>query len=242
MITLIDDPNAVSTVAEFINNDGLIAGYYFDASGNIINFLDDHGTFTDIVDPLGYTYVAGISDAWVVFGSYIDANQSGGDLTTVGHEHGFVYKDGVYTTVDDPNLLLSSTVTAMSGSGQMLLHSNVSGNFEIGTPIVVVADHDHVNYQTVKEDAAHGVLANDLANDVLSVSAVNGNVKNVGIAVQGLYGALTLPADGSYSYTATGALPGDGVGFDTFSYTAKTGAGVQATTDLTIVVVGSDKH
>ena len=267
VITLVDDPNAatsfpinnyeypppIGTVAQFINNDGLIAGYYSDANGTQICFLDDHGKFFDIVDPLalpGLTIINGISDAGVVFGSYVDADQSGGYITNVGHEHGFVWtEDNGFITVDDPNLL-SSMVTAMSVSGQMLVNSNVyQANTEIGTPIVdptVVADHDHVNlYQTVVENAANGVLANDtdpIPIDALSVSAVNGSVTNVGMPVQGLYGALTLAADGSYSYTATHALPDDGVGFDTFSYTAATGAGGQATTDLTIVVVGSDKH
>jgi VCBS repeat-containing protein len=149
--------------------------------------------------------------------------------------------------VDDP-------LTAMSASGQQLIE-NVGHGADPGAEIatlqvvadpIVVADHDHVNlYQNVVENAANGVLANDtdpISTDALSVSAVNGSVANVGTPVQGLYGALTLAADGSYSYTATHALPDDGVGFDTFSYTAETGTGGRATTDLTIVVVGSDKH
>jgi len=256
VITPVDDPLATfGTTAQWIANDGLIAGYYNNSTGQHF-FLDDPsgpngGTFTDIAVPgASSTTVNGISDAGV-FGSYIDADF---------HEHGFIYKDGVYTTVDDPNEIYSA-VTAMNDSGQLIETINYDRT-EIGTlqvvdptvvvdPIVVVdptvvADHNHVNlYQTVIENAAHGVLANDtdpIPTDALSVSAVNGNVANVGTPVQGLYGALTLAADGSYAYTATAALPGDGVGFDTFSYTAETGAGGQATTDLTIVVVGSDKH
>jgi hypothetical protein len=264
VITPIDDPNAATsfapyvdppalgTVAQFINNDGEIAGYYTNSSGNQICFLDDHGTFTDIVVSGSlFTQIMGISDAGV-FGNYLDA---------AGVEHGFISKDGIITTVDDPNAS-NDYVTAMNDSGQLIEAVGNSTYFggsggtstEIGTPVdttvvvdpTVVADHDHVNlYQTVIENAAHGVLANDtdpIPTDALSVSAVNGSVANVGTPVQGLYGALTLVADGSYSYTATHALPDDGVGFDTFSYTAETGTGGQATTDLTIVVVGSDKH
>ena len=256
VITPVDDPLATfGTTAQWIADDGLIAGYYNNSTGQHF-FLDDPsgpngGTFTDIaVSGASSTTVNGISDAGV-FGSYIDADF---------HEHGFIYKDGVYTTVDDPNEIYSA-VTAMNDSGQLIETINYDRT-EIGTlqvvdptvvvdPIVVVdptvvADDNHVNlYQTVIENAAHGVLANDsdpIPTDALSVSAVNGSVANVGMPVQGLYGALTLAADGSYAYTATAALPGDGVGFDTFSYTAETGAGGQATTDLTIVVVGSDKH
>ncbi len=111
----------------------------------------------------------------------------------------------------------------------------------------VVADHDHATLgSSVTQNAAHGVLANDtdpIANDVLSVSAVNGNAANVGQPVQGIYGALTLNADGSYAYHANGSkLPGDGVGFDTFTYTAEDSAGSTATTDLTVVVVSSTEH
>src|SRR5262245_4920956 len=244
--TPIIDPNANSngTITQWINNDGQVAGYYY-INTQQQYFIYDSGVFTDITVPAASsTTVNGISDAGAS-GSYIDADF---------HQHGFIYKDGVYTTVDDPNEIYSA-VTAMSDSGQQWIETINYDRTEIGqvadpTVVVdpiVVADHDHVNlYQTVKqEDAAYGVLANDtdlIPNDVLSVSAVNGSVANVGTPVQGLYGALTLAENGSYSYTATHALPNDGVGFDTFFYTAKTGTGGQATTDLTIVVVGSDKH
>ena len=72
----------------------------------------------------------------------------------------------------------------------------------------------------------HGVLANDIdpiPNDTLTVSAVNGQAANVGHAVAGTYGTLTLNADGSYSYSANGshALPSSGVAEDIFTYTAE---------------------
>ena len=230
VFTTLADPN---WIPQWINNDGEIVGHR-----GLQYFIDDNGVFTDINVPgAAQTIVEGISDAGV-FGAYTVAFD--------GYS-GFIYKDGVYTTVDDP-------LTAMSASGQQLIE-NVGHGADPGAEIatlqvvadpIVVADHDHVNlYQTVVENAANGVLANDtdpISTDALSVSAVNGSVANVGTPVQGLYGALTLAADGSYSYTATHALPDDGVGFDTFSYTAETGTGGQATTDLTIVVVGSDKH
>ena len=94
---------------------------------------------------------------------------------------------------------------------------------------------------TVTADAAHGVLANNTApvpNDTLSVSTVDGQAANVGHALTGSYGTLTLKADGSYAYLATPELlplP-SGVGVDTFSYTAIDGAGGTATSTLTVVV------
>jgi probable HAF family extracellular repeat protein/VCBS repeat-containing protein len=235
VFTTINSPSG--SVPQWINNDGEIV---CTNHGTLQYFIDDNGVFTDInVLGASQTIVQGISDAGV-YGYY----WSNFDDTGI---HGFIYKDGFYTTVDDPNGSWSG-LTAMSPSGQWLIESwGEIGTLQVVADPIVVADHDHVNlYQTVKqEDAAHGVLANDtdlIPNDVLSVSAVNGSVANVGTPVQGLYGALTLAENGSYSYTATHALPNDGVGFDTFSYTAKTGTGGQATTDLTIVVVGSDKH
>jgi probable HAF family extracellular repeat protein/VCBS repeat-containing protein len=225
VFTTLADPN---WIPQWINNDGEIVGHRGEQY-----IIDDNGVFTDINVPgASQTIVQGISDAGV-FGSYT--------VAYTGYS-GFIYKDGVYTTVDD-----SWSVTAMSASGQQLIENGTEiATLQVVADPTVVADHDHVNlYQTVVENAANGVLANDtdpISTDALSVSAVNGSVANVGMPVQGLYGALTLAADGSYSYTATHALPDDGVGFDTFSYTAETGTGGQATTDLTIVVVGSDKH
>ena len=90
----------------------------------------------------------------------------------------------------------------------------------------------------------HGVLANDIdpiPNDTLTVSAVNGQAANVGHAVAGTYGTLTLNADGSYSYSANGshALPSSGVAEDIFTYTAEDGPGGVADTTLTVVVTAA---
>jgi VCBS repeat-containing protein len=111
------------------------------------------------------------------------------------------------------------------------------------TPPTLEPDRAHVQEgHSVTADAAHGVLANDsdpIPNDALNVSEVNGQASNVGIAVAGAYGKLTLNANGGYTYLATAndhALPSDGVGLDTFTYTAKDGAGGAADTTLSVVV------
>ena len=122
----------------------------------------------------------------------------------------------------------------------------VSGYIVAGSlppPPTLEPDRAHVQKgHSVTADAAHGVLANDsdpIPNDALTVSEVNGQASNVGIAVAGAYGKLTLNANGSYTYVATAhdkALPSDGVGLDTFTYTAKDGVGDTADTALTVVV------
>ena len=107
----------------------------------------------------------------------------------------------------------------------------------LGTP-TANPDRTHVQFHGTVTGAAPGVLTNDsdpIQGDHLIVSAVGGLAANVGHALAGAYGSLTLNADGSFSYSETGALPASGVGLDVFSYTASTGQGGTATSTLTVV-------
>jgi VCBS repeat-containing protein len=157
---------------------------------------------------------------------------------------------------------IGTTLTVNETNGQQLIYNNVSGNLAGDTvmvasdgnggtdvywitgppPIPIVeADRAHVQLDhALSVNAANGVLANDIdpiPNDTLSVSAVDGLASNVGHALVGNYGTLTLNANGSYSYLANhGSLPLLGVGIDTFSYTAADGDGGTATSTLTVVV------
>ena len=79
------------------------------------------------------------------------------------------------------------------------------------------------------------MLTNDTdvdAGDTKAVSAVNGAAGNVGAAVTGAHGTLTINANGSYTYvvnendSAVQALhPGETI-TDTFNYTVKDAAGL----------------
>ena len=94
---------------------------------------------------------------------------------------------------------------------------------------------------TLKVLASKGVLANDSDVDggTLAVSAVNGLATNVGKAIVGTYGTLTLKADGSYTYVATdkaNKVADNIVAQDIFTYTVKDGQGGTTTTTLTITV------
>jgi len=90
--------------------------------------------------------------------------------------------------------------------------------------------------------ATSGVLADDTDSDpadVLSVNAVNGSSANVGHAVTGAFGALTLNADGSYSFTNTNAsavAAAGGVAEDIFNYTVNNGHGGTAASTLTVLI------
>ncbi|MEQ1578414.1 MAG: DUF5801 repeats-in-toxin domain-containing protein [Hyphomicrobium sp.] len=96
--------------------------------------------------------------------------------------------------------------------------------------------------------------AQDTDADVepLTVSEVNGNAANLGVAVDGQFGRLTLNSDGTYTYTLftllenasayaiVQGLPADAVPLsDSFSYTATDGTATDTST-LTISVFGDD--
>ncbi|MFG5121785.1 beta strand repeat-containing protein, partial [Methylorubrum sp. POS3] len=82
--------------------------------------------------------------------------------------------------------------------------------------------------------ASAGVLANDSDPDgVLSVVDVNGAA--VGSSIQGLYGTLTMSADGSYTYSRTAEiLPADAK--ENFRYSVTDGSGQLNAAWLTIAV------
>jgi VCBS repeat-containing protein len=91
---------------------------------------------------------------------------------------------------------------------------------------------------TLSVVSASGVLANDIGST--SVSSVNGVAGNVGNAVLGVYGALTLNADGSYTYVATANSLSEGeVVDDVFTYVTS-GVGGSDTATLTITLTGTN--
>jgi len=108
-------------------------------------------------------------------------------------------------------------------------------------PIAAPDSNGTAKNSTLSVSAANGVLANDTDPDVhdqgnLVVGSVNGSAANVGQAVAGTYGTLTLNADGSYVYANKGSLPAQLVAQDTFNYTAADGHGGTDASTLSIVV------
>jgi VCBS repeat-containing protein len=98
---------------------------------------------------------------------------------------------------------------------------------------------------TLTTSASGGVLSNasDLDGDHLTVTGVSDTTQgagSVGSALAGMYGHLTLNADGSYSYvadntTAIGSAP-NGLLQDSFTYTVSDGNGGSSTAALNIAV------
>jgi len=104
----------------------------------------------------------------------------------------------------------------------------------------------------INEDVTVPVTGNVLDNDddfdddALNVTSVNGDTANVGQALSGLYGDVTIHADGTYSYaldntkTAIQALA-DGVTVtDTFTYDVADGFGGTDQATLTITITGTN--
>jgi hypothetical protein len=163
----------------------------------------------------------------------------------------FDYTVGVSDTVTSP--LAVTGINLHNGAiddvaGNLANLGNIDTVFSgLGVDSSLVTANPDSNHvlagQTVSADAAHGVLANDTDSnpgDHIAVSAVDGLAGGVNQPVAGAYGTLTLHADGSYAYAASGAGPG--VEFDTFSYAASNGHSPASSSTLTIEVIGGNQN
>lgn len=115
-------------------------------------------------------------------------------------------------------------------------------------PIAVADEADAGEGQTLIADAAGGLLANDIPGAdeaaIVGVRAAGGNNSapangGVGAMIVGLYGNLTVAADGSYVYVANpNIVPPNGAD-DVFVYSLRDGDGDVSTTTLTIHLADS---
>jgi len=176
-----------------------------------------------------------------------DSDLEGNPLSAIlvgGPAHGNVSltSDGAFTYTPAANFSGTDSFTYKANDGQT--DSNVATvNLTITSANhAPVANNDIAGVakgQTITADVQHGVLAHDTDPDgnSLSVSAVNGSAANLGHAVVGTYGSLTVDADGSYSYVASKlSLPSQAVAQDCFSYTANDGHGGTSTAALTVTI------
>jgi probable HAF family extracellular repeat protein/VCBS repeat-containing protein len=237
--TTLNDPTSgtIFTVPTGINDAGQIVGHF-----NLANytgasaFLYSNGGFTTINDPLGtYSTAAdGINNAGQIVGHY--------EVGFGGPVYMFTYSNGIFTTINDPVGTLP-TPLAINDLGQIVGYDQTQPFLATPTPNAT-ADRGHVDLtHTLSVSATNGVLANDTGyvfGKSLTVSAVDGQAANVGHAVESAYGALTLNADGSFVFRPENTLPPDGVGIDTFTYTAQDAVGGTAQTTLTVVVTQPD--
>jgi probable HAF family extracellular repeat protein len=116
----INVPPGTSTTANINDNGVVVGGSYLHTTSGITpiytGFIDDHGTITYLNAPgtltsNGYTYAYGINDSGEVVGSYETSYSS-------SQQHGFLYQNGTYTTIDDPNAGSGGTyATGINNSG-----------------------------------------------------------------------------------------------------------------------------
>jgi hypothetical protein len=90
-------PGAVLTQAEDVTDSGLIVGCFQRKSGSEHGFVDRHGAFVTIKDPVagsaGMTCVLAVNSAGVIVGEYQDKSSV---------LHGFEDTNGKFTTIDPP--------------------------------------------------------------------------------------------------------------------------------------------
>ena len=124
--TTIADPNAsYGTYATGVNDSGQVVGYYGDANGTTQGFLYANGTFTTISDPnaTAGTFVTGINDSGQLVGYYtaVTSTPIPNGVSETAVNYGFVYANGAYTTIDNPNSSTYGTwLDGINNSGQIL--------------------------------------------------------------------------------------------------------------------------
>ena len=184
----------------------------------------------DIRDTLTFTAKANEAGR---FGT-LTMNADGTYTYTLNNSLSAVQALGVGETLTD---VFQYTVTdSQGGSSSSTLTVTINGTNDVPTVAASVA--------SVTEDTkitASGILPTPQDTDIHDPLAFTPKV-----AEAGLYGKLTLAANGSYTYTLNNSLPAVqrlGVGetaTDTFTYTVSDGHGGTATNTLTVTIKGTN--
>ncbi len=138
------------------------------------------------------------------------------------------------------------TITDASGaSSTATLFITVQGTNDAPN---AVPDHNSGDVATPLDPTTSGnALINDTdpdAGDSKTVSAVSASALNIGVPVVGIYGSLTMSANGDWTYTLdpddpdTALLPADVTANDAFTYTMQDAAGATSVSTLNITVSG----
>ena len=230
-----DPAGSILTSVQGVTAAGEAVGTYDDGANTEHGFTYKNGVITTIDVPgATFTSVTGFNDAGAIVGTYGD---SGGNL------HGFLDYNAAITTIDIPGAIYTD-VQGINAAGQVFgFYNDATGQHGFATSQIAVDPAPIANPDTgivvvgtpLSVGAPGGVLANDtnLDADTLTVTGVSDAANGtgaVGSALAGVYGHLTLNADGSYSYTAdnsaaiNSAPPGSHL-HDVFSYVAGDGDG-----------------
>ena len=187
-----------------------------------------------------------------VSGTLAPASDADGDALTYlvapgSVEHGVVVIDprtGVWTFTPDPDYHGSASFRYVVSDGQAT-SAEQTVNITLA-PVTNAVDDVAVldEAATLTTDAAQGLLTNDAVSAIgttLSITAVAGQGVNVGQAVAGAYGSITINADGGYTYVAdpsTVTLLQGQTHVETFTYTITDANGVSDTATLHLTING----
>jgi len=104
-------PGATSATASGINDTGVICGFYT-KGGITYGFLLNFGTLVTLNYPSATSTMAfGLNNNSQVVGTYTDSS---------GLIHGFVYKGGVYQSVDDPSGVGATIINGINDNGTIV--------------------------------------------------------------------------------------------------------------------------
>ena len=223
--------------------------YTFSSTGSEFNYSDvENDTFTKI-------RIKSLPSNGTLH--RLDAN---GFITGTFSVNDFVENFDRIHYVPDANSEADDSFEYRVNDGSLTSSSNNTMNIYVNAAPVAVSDTDSI---TAGNSAETGnVITNDTDSDdstsVMTITGVGAGAesstlpnRNVGSAVSGTYGTLTLNSDGSYSYDVSGnaatiALANGATATDTFSYKVKddeTNAGSKALDIgiITFTITGIDE-
>jgi hypothetical protein len=111
-----------STTSDGINNAGVITGAIYLGGNSYEGYIDKNGAVTILQDPASASSITrpnGINNAGDVVGSY-------------DNRHGFIYHNGVYTTIDDPNGVNGTWAQGINDHGQIVGYYKDGNNVQHG--------------------------------------------------------------------------------------------------------------
>ncbi len=115
-ISTIDYPDAVFTIANGINSQGDIVGWYTDVAGKTHGFFFGRHGFVSIDYPQAtYTDTWAVNPAGDMAGSYLDSNNV---------QHGYLLRNGTFTPIDVPGATFTAAF-GINSEGDIVGHYGV---------------------------------------------------------------------------------------------------------------------
>lgn len=245
----VDDSSAMFGSAVALNGITTIA------AGESVIFIESENP-TEAIAAFVDTWFGGTAPAGLQFGTYSGSGiglSGGGDAVNLYNASGVLQASVSFgatalATVDNSTALNGVTVATISGVG--LNGAFATDDEQVGSPgevttndAPVAADDDAA---VVEDDSIVGdLLANDSdpqSYDTITLLSVAGQAIDGSTEIQGLYGTLTIEADGGYSYAADGdradTLADGAEVIDAFDYVIDDGNGGRATATLSVTVTG----